>query len=196
MYLPLNTCMQMQISELHFLSEGISGGSWWKKKDTVLHRLSWVRTLYHSPCPSCSHCWRPSNTEIVWQALCKLHWSLRGPASHLPPILIAGSYSGRVRWDRQWQPETMLLRQEKYKIPWANTHTHTHILNKTLLYLMWIIIIMSRLEMSRLVISFPLWGSKNCTFQESKQFNFSLSCEFKWIIWSLDREYQEFPLHC
>lgn len=125
MYLLLNTWMWMQIAELHFLSAGISGGSWWKKKGTVSHRLSWVKTFYHSPCTSRSHCcWRPSNTEIVWQALCKLHWSLRRPASHLPPILIAGSFSGRVCWDRQWQPEMMLLRQEKYKIPRANTHTH------------------------------------------------------------------------
>lgn len=54
--------------------------------------------FYPSLCIFQSSCWKWSSTEIVWKALCKLHWSFPGPASQLPPILMPCSFSTGIAW--------------------------------------------------------------------------------------------------
>lgn len=54
--------------------------------------------FYPSLCIFQSSCWKWSSAEIVWKALCKLHWSFPGPASQLPPILMPCSFSTGIAW--------------------------------------------------------------------------------------------------
>lgn len=126
MYWPLCSCMarRRRSSQSHvFFSPVLSG--------IVGLKMHWVKlSLDFSPllCTSHSHRWRQSNTEIGWKALCKLHWSFPGPASHLPPILMPGSRA--VHRERWWWPEMVLCRPKQC----VQTHTGWTTLTASLIF--------------------------------------------------------------